>query len=56
MYTGEERVWLAMNQGLPNAPAADLDYDATDDVLVVSTLGRGAWRLQAWADGRSTDR
>ena len=28
-------------------PAADLDYDATDDVLVVSTLGRGAWRLQA---------
>ena len=47
MYTGEESVWLAMNQGLPNAPAADLDYDATDDVLVVSTLGRGAWRLQA---------
>ncbi len=46
MYTAEESVWLAVNEGLPNAPAADLDYDATDDVLVVSTLGRGAWRLQ----------
>ena len=46
MYTAEDGVWLAVNEGLPNAPAADLDYDATDDVLVVSTLGRGAWRLR----------
>ena len=46
MYTAQERMWLAVNEGLPNAPAADLDYDATHDVLVVSTLGRGAWRLQ----------
>lgn len=30
---------------LPNVPIWDLDYDATDDVLVAGTLGRGAWAL-----------
>lgn len=30
---------------LPNAPVFELDYDAADDVLVASTLGRGTWML-----------
>ncbi len=47
MFTEQEGNWLSLNDGLPHAPAWDLDYDATDDVLVVSTLGRGAWRLEA---------
>jgi photosystem II stability/assembly factor-like uncharacterized protein len=37
--------WSKLGTGLPNAPVADLDYDAADDVLVVGTLGRGAWTL-----------
>ena len=47
MFTEQEGDWLSLNDGLPHAPAWDLDYEATDDVLVVSTLGRGAWRLEA---------
>ena len=46
MFTDEEGVWLAVNERLPGAPAWDLDYEPTDNVLVVSTLGRGAWRFQ----------
>lgn len=30
---------------LPNAPVMDLEYDRYDDVLLVGTLGRGAWLL-----------
>jgi hypothetical protein len=37
--------WSRLGAGLPNAPVADLDYDAADDVLVAGTLGRGAWAL-----------
>ena len=47
MFTEQEGNWLSLNDGLPHAPAWDLDYEATDNVLVVSTLGRGAWRLEA---------
>jgi len=32
---------------LPNAPVFDLDYDAGSDLLVVGTMGRGAWSLSA---------
>ncbi len=39
-------VWKELGAGLPNAPVYDMDYDATDHVLVVGTLGRGAWSLQ----------
>lgn len=31
---------------LPNAPVWDLEFDATDTVLVAGTLGRGAWTMQ----------
>ena len=37
--------WLKVGAGLPNAPVWDLVYDATDDVLVAGTLGRGAWKM-----------
>ncbi len=36
-------VWSELGTNLPNAPVYDLDYDGTDDVLVASTMGRGAW-------------
>ena len=32
---------------LPNAVVGDLDYDPIDDVLVVGTIGRGAWEVPA---------
>ena len=37
--------WDQLGTGLPNALVYDLDYDATDDVLVVGTMGRGSWKL-----------
>ena len=37
--------WFKAGNRLPNAPVWDLDYDATDDVLVAGTLGRGAWTV-----------
>ncbi len=38
--------WFAVGPAtLPNAPVWDMDADETDDVLVVGTLGRGAWLL-----------
>jgi hypothetical protein len=38
-------VWNKLGIGLPNALVADLDYNAADDVLLVGTLGRGAWTI-----------
>lgn len=38
-------VWHRLGTGLPNAPVYELDYDATDDVLVAGLLGRGVWKL-----------
>ncbi|MCH9002287.1 MAG: exo-alpha-sialidase, partial [Planctomycetes bacterium] len=37
--------WNELGTNLPNVPVWDLDYDATDDVLVAGTLGRGAWTI-----------
>jgi hypothetical protein len=41
--------WLQLGTGIPNAPVWDLDHDATDDVLVAGTLGRGGWMLSGVA-------
>ena len=38
--------WFQFGSGLPNATVADMDYDVADDVLVVGTEGRGAWKLE----------
>ncbi|MDP6630311.1 MAG: hypothetical protein QGH29_04980 [Kiritimatiellia bacterium] len=35
--------WFKIGEGMPNALAYDMTYDATDNVVVVGTLGRGAW-------------
>lgn len=35
--------WSKVGTNLPNAPVFDLEYNQADDVLVVGTLGRGAW-------------
>lgn len=37
--------WFQYGSALPNAPVWDMDYDIQDDVLVVGTLGRGAWKM-----------
>ncbi len=37
--------WVDLGTGLPNIITYDMEVDATDDVLVVGTLGRGAWKL-----------
>jgi photosystem II stability/assembly factor-like uncharacterized protein len=38
--------WSPLGTGLPNAPIYELEYNETDQVLLVGTLGRGAWTLQ----------
>jgi RTX calcium-binding nonapeptide repeat (4 copies) len=37
--------WHEFGAGLPNAPVTDIVFDPTDNRLVVSTLGRGAWTI-----------
>jgi photosystem II stability/assembly factor-like uncharacterized protein len=37
--------WQRLGNGLPTVPVLDLVYDPADDVLVIGTLGRGAWKL-----------
>ncbi len=38
--------WSPLGEGLPNAPVYDIEYDAQDNILVVGTLGRGAWQFE----------
>jgi hypothetical protein len=38
-------LWAEFGGNLPNAPVNDIRYDATDDVLLVGTFGRGAWTI-----------
>ena len=42
--------WYKLGGTLPNATVHDLDYDSTDDVLLVSALGRSTWTLSAAHD------
>ena len=46
MLSTSPGVWTELGQDLPNAPVWDMDYDAVDDILVVGTLGRGAWTAE----------
>lgn len=39
-------VWTEVGDNLANAPVYDMEYDEVDDVVVVGTLGRGAWLAQ----------
>jgi GEVED domain len=38
-------VWYALGTGFPVVPSYEMEYDSTDNILVVGTLGRGAWTL-----------
>ncbi|MCC6231526.1 MAG: hypothetical protein IT580_02725, partial [Verrucomicrobiales bacterium] len=40
-------LWARLGLGLPNVQVSDLEYDATDNLLVAGTLGRGAWSLSS---------
>ncbi|MDA1014410.1 MAG: hypothetical protein O3A00_08165 [Planctomycetota bacterium] len=35
--------WATFGTGLPNVAITDTVYDASDDLLIVATLGRGVW-------------
>ncbi len=39
------QLWTEIGQALPNVLAKDLRYNATDDVLLAGTFGRGAWTI-----------
>ncbi len=41
-----EAQWTRLSANLPNASANDLEYHASDDVLIVGTFGRGAWLIE----------
>jgi len=46
MYVSTPGTWYELGTNLPNVPVWDMDYDVADDVLVIGTLGRGAWMIQ----------
>jgi hypothetical protein len=47
--------WYRLGANLPHAVVQDLPYDATDDLLLAGTLGRGAWTLtNPFSDAGST--
>ncbi|MEO1528218.1 MAG: GEVED domain-containing protein [Planctomycetota bacterium] len=37
--------WVLLGSDFPNSVVFDMEYDEADDVLVVATMGRGAWTL-----------
>lgn len=37
--------WAIVGTGMPNTDVWDMDYDVPDNLLVVSTLGRGVWKF-----------
>jgi hypothetical protein len=43
---GANTVWQTFGTGLPNAAVAGLTYDATDNVLVAATFGRGFYEVK----------
>ena len=45
MTTASFGHWFKIHDKLPNAVVHDLDYDSTDDLLLVTTLGRGTWTI-----------
>ena len=50
-------VWSRLGTGMPNAVAFDMSYNPSGDVLVVGTLGRGAYKLdfgRIYADANFT--
>lgn len=44
---GANAIWTEFGSSLPNGLVSDLRYDATDDVLLAGTRGRGAWTISS---------
>lgn len=42
-------LWVKLGGNLPNTAVYDMHYDDARDILVVSTMGRGVWRLSGSA-------
>jgi photosystem II stability/assembly factor-like uncharacterized protein len=42
---GSKAKWAKLGDGLPNVVVRDVRYDATDDIVIAGTFGRGAWTL-----------
>jgi hypothetical protein len=42
---GANAVWTEFGAGIPNALTKEVHYDATDDLLLAGTFGRGAWTI-----------
>jgi Ca2+-binding RTX toxin-like protein len=47
MLTTAQGLWNEFGAALPNATVWDMDYNEADDILVIGTLGRGAWSVSA---------
>ena len=47
---GPVALWTKFGSNLPNAIANDVQYDAANDLLVVGTHGRAAWRITNASD------
>lgn len=43
MLISTSGVWNELDASLPTVPVWDIDYDPSDDVLVIGTMGRGSW-------------
>jgi hypothetical protein len=43
---GSNTSWVRFGTGLPNVQVTGLVYNSTDNVLVVGTIGRGAWLVR----------
>lgn len=53
-YADAPGAWVDIGESLPNAVVMDMEYDSKDNVLVVGTLGRGAWIWRDVASGTSS--
>jgi hypothetical protein len=54
-YSLWQHPWYRLGANLPHRVAQDLHDDATDDLLLAGTLGRGAWTLaNPFGDAGST--
>jgi hypothetical protein len=53
-FESDFSLWDILGTGLPNAIVYDLEFDATDNLLVAGLLGRGAWTLAGLATQSSS--
>ena len=44
--TSTSIAWVKVGTQIPNVQINNMDYNAADDILVIGTLGRGAWSIR----------